>query len=131
MAEVSLSEELTATLQQLDALITQHQEGQEYVGTQERLAWFHALVIQLQDDLVAFRTIALSGKVGYHGRCGEEIWCKTRDELRSHEPRTFRSPAQALIVSHVDLLDLVSYVVWARTVLQERQAWLKEQESME
>jgi hypothetical protein len=126
MSEPSLTDELTATLQELDTLMERHQEGQDYAAAQERLAWFQTLVDDLYDELVAFKAIALSATESYHGESGAEIWRKTCAELRANEPASFRSPARALIAAHLDLLELVVYTVQARVLLHERRAWLTE-----
>lgn len=124
MDNQSLADELTLTVQELDTLIEKYTAGQQYAATRERLLWFHTLVQQFYDELMALKEIALSTSIEQHGIDGKEVWEQTCVEIKQQEPLAFQSPAKAFIHAHSDLLHIVAYTAQAHRLLIERRMQL-------
>jgi hypothetical protein len=117
MADGSLVDDLTATLQHLDDLAEQHQEAEAYAATQARLAYLHDLLRQMHTEVTTFKQDALqSGNAA--------LWHATCADLRTDEPPTLRAPARALISADPTLLDLIAYVSASLARIRERRAGL-------
>jgi hypothetical protein len=119
MANRSLLDDLTRTLGDIDALAERHAAAHDTAATQERLAFLHQRLQTLHQDLLALRASAA------HVAGGAALLAETHALLRSWEPKTLRSPAQALGHAHLDLLSLVEYTGAAITLVRERRTMLE------
>ncbi len=119
MAERSLLDELSQTLNTIDTLAERHAAARDTAATQERLAFLHSRLHTLQDELLALRRTAVGTADGAN------LLAETHTLLRTWEPKMLRSPAQALGNADLDLLSLVEYTGAAITLVRERRTMLE------
>lgn len=118
MAELSLSDELAATLGAVDELARRHRAAEAYDTALARTDFLYDLLDRLAGELQGLRRAA-------EDLGGEETWRSTCRELGTAAPETLRSPAQALTLGDLELLRLVAYTGAAIALARERRVALE------